>query len=102
MMGWLFRYAIGRKIVCCLVPQGLLHAGLIKAPGVGYMMVPERIQLGVLDKVLCMYYKATRHGPVFGSAISSCVQYRRGLPATGPPGRRICHTTLMGHPGLLV
>jgi hypothetical protein len=49
MMGWLFRYAIGRKIVCCLVPQGLLHAGLMKAPGVGYMLVPERIQLGVLD-----------------------------------------------------
>jgi hypothetical protein len=49
MMGWLFRYAIGRKIVYCLVPQGLLHARLIKAPGVGYTLVPERIQLGVLD-----------------------------------------------------
>jgi hypothetical protein len=31
------------------VPQGLLHARLIKAPGVGYMSVSERIQLGVLD-----------------------------------------------------
>jgi hypothetical protein len=40
MMGWLFRYAIGRKIVYCLVPQGLLHVGLIKVPGVGYMLVP--------------------------------------------------------------
>jgi hypothetical protein len=32
-----------------LFSQGLLHAGLIKATGVGYMLVPERIQLGVLD-----------------------------------------------------
>jgi hypothetical protein len=32
-----------------LFSQGLLHAGLIKAPGVGYTLVPERIQLGVLD-----------------------------------------------------
>jgi hypothetical protein len=31
------------------LPQGLLHAGLIKAPSVGYMLVPERIQLRVLD-----------------------------------------------------
>jgi hypothetical protein len=49
MMGWLFRYAISHKIVCCLVPHWLLHAGLIKAPGVGYTLVPEWIQLGVLD-----------------------------------------------------
>jgi hypothetical protein len=31
------------------VPQGLLHAGLIKAPGVGYTLVLEWIQVGVLD-----------------------------------------------------
>jgi hypothetical protein len=48
--GWLFRYAIGRMTrTSQLLPQGLLHAGLIKAPGVGYTLVPERIQLGVLD-----------------------------------------------------
>jgi hypothetical protein len=45
--GLLFRYAIGRMTL--ILPQGLLHAGLIKAPGVGYTLVPERIQLGVLD-----------------------------------------------------
>jgi hypothetical protein len=31
------------------MPQELLHAGLIKAAGVGYTLVLERIQLGVLD-----------------------------------------------------
>jgi hypothetical protein len=30
---------------------------------VGYTLVPERIQLGVLDEVLRMYYKVTHHGP---------------------------------------
>jgi hypothetical protein len=45
------------------LPLGLLHAGLIKAPGVGYTLVPERIQLGVLDQVLCVHYKVTRQGP---------------------------------------
>jgi hypothetical protein len=43
--------------------QGLLHAGLIKVPGMGYTLVPERIQLGVLDYVLRVYYKVTCHGP---------------------------------------
>jgi hypothetical protein len=41
------RLAINLAVV--FLPQGLLHAGLIKAPGVGYTMVSERIQLGVLD-----------------------------------------------------
>jgi hypothetical protein len=41
------RLAVNLAVV--FLPQGLLHAGLIKAPGVGYMMVPEQIQLGVLD-----------------------------------------------------
>jgi hypothetical protein len=54
---------------------------LIKVRGVGVTVVSERIQYGVLDYVLynVVYYKVTRHGPVSGSAISSCILYRHGL-----------------------
>jgi hypothetical protein len=49
----------------------------------------RQIQYGVLDYVLYIdvYYKATCHGPVYRSAISSYVLYRHGLPATGPLDR---------------
>jgi hypothetical protein len=100
------------------MPQGLLHAGLIKAPGVGYTLVPERIQLGVLEQVLCVYYKASamglslirhgpaasiRHGPVSGSAISACVQYRRAILSNWAARYgKSAIPPLMGHPGLLI
>jgi hypothetical protein len=41
-------------------------------------MVPERIQLGVLDYVLCMYYKATRYA-------WACLWIRHELLRPVPP-----------------
>jgi hypothetical protein len=56
-------------------------------------MVLERIQYGVLDYVLCVYYKATRHGLVFRirhellRPVSAMGFQQLGRPVGNPP----CH-----------
>jgi hypothetical protein len=85
-------------------------------PGVGYTLVPERIQPGVLDLVLCVYVKVTRHGPspdppwaVVSNPPWACLRIRHTrlrpvppwqLQQLGRPVWRIRHTTPHGPPWL--
>jgi hypothetical protein len=95
-----------RSIVCLSYASRALPRRLIKVPSVGNTMVPERIQLGVLDYVLCVYYKATRHGLVSGSAMSSCIQYppratvHCGVRGAGRRIRGLGKRVISRHPSL--
>jgi hypothetical protein len=74
--GWLFRYAIGRMTKLCLKGSSTpaykgAWRGQHDGSGADTTWSPRLSPMRV--------YKATRHGLVCGSAISSCVQYHHGL-----------------------